>query len=117
MQIPDELQPALWGAICGAAAVAIVGFSWGGWVTSSSAETTTKQKVSAAVVAALAPICAENFRRGKDATAQLVELKNAKAWEQGSFISKGGWAAMPGTATVDSAMASSCAERILASKP
>lgn len=117
MQLPDELQPALWGALCGAAAVAIVGFSWGGWVTSSASETLAKQKSSAAVIAALAPICVANFRRANDATAKLVELKNAKSWEQGTFISKGGWAAMPGTETVDSAMASSCAERILAAKP
>ena len=48
MQLPDELQPALWGALCGAAAVAIVGFSWGGWVTSSTSETLAKQNVTIA---------------------------------------------------------------------
>ncbi len=117
MQLPDELQPALWGVVCGAAAVAIIGFSWGGWVTSSTSDALVKQKVSSAVVAALAPICVDNFNRGKDAAAQLVELKKAKSWEQGTFVSKGGWAAMPGTAAVDTATANSCAEMLVAAKP
>ncbi len=76
-----------------------------------------KQQVSKAVVAALAPICVDNFNRGKDASSQLAELKKAKSWEQGTFVSKGGWAAMPGTASVDTAMANSCAEMLVAAKP
>ncbi len=38
MNIPIETKPALWGAAGGAVVLAIVGFSWGGWVTSSTAE-------------------------------------------------------------------------------
>ena len=33
MNVPSYLKPALTGAVIGAAALAIVGFSWGGWVT------------------------------------------------------------------------------------
>ena len=57
MQIPMELKPAFWGAVGGAAALAIVGFSWGGWVTANTADTNAKQRSEKAVVAALAPIC------------------------------------------------------------
>ena len=117
MQIPAEVKPAFWGAVCGAAALALVGFNWGGWVTGGAAETLATQRASKAVIAALAPICVENFRNGQDATAQLVELKKAKSWEQGSFVSKGGWAKMPGAATVDTSMANTCAEMIVAAKP
>jgi hypothetical protein len=39
------------------------GFSWGGWVTNISAERTAKTRTEAAVVAALAPICANHFRQ------------------------------------------------------
>ena len=116
MQIPSEVTPAVWGAVCGAAAVALIGFNWGGWVTGSNAESMASQRASKAVIAALAPICVQNFQRGKDATDQLVELKKVKSWEQGTFITKGGWAAMPGTASVDSGMANSCAEMIIAAK-
>src|SRR6202007_1926475 len=86
------VKPALWGAAGGAAALAIVGFNWGGWVTGGTAETIAKQRDSTAVWAALAPICVDNFQRGKDAQTQLVELKKVNSWEQASFVTKGGWA-------------------------
>ncbi len=116
MEMPSQLMPTLWGAVGGAAALAFFGFSYGGWVTGTTAETLASQRASKAVVAALAPICVENFNRGKDAATQLAELRKAKSWEQGAFITKGGWAAMPGAAAVDSAMATSCAEMIVGNK-
>ena len=39
MNIPIETKPALWGAAGGAVAAAIIGFTWGGWVTGGKAET------------------------------------------------------------------------------
>lgn len=116
MEIPAQVSPAFWGAVGGAAAVAFIGFNFAGWVTAGTAETLASQRASKAVVAALAPICADNFKRAKDASTQLVELKKAESWKQGDFVSKGGWAAIPGIATVDSAMATSCAEMIIGSK-
>lgn len=96
--------------------MAFIGFNFGGWVTAGTSETLASQRASKAVVAALAPICVDNFKRAKDASAQLAELKKADSWKQGEFVLKGGWAAIPGIATVDSAMASSCAEMIIGSK-
>lgn len=116
MEIPSQVSPAFWGAIGGAAAVAFIGFNFAGWVTPGTAETMASQRASKAVVAALAPICADNFKKAKDASTQLVELKKAESWKQGEFVLKGGWAAIPGVATVDSAMATSCAEMIIGSK-
>lgn len=43
----------LWGAAAGAAALAVVGFSWGGWVTGGNAEAMTLKRSQAAVVAVL----------------------------------------------------------------
>ncbi len=37
MQVPSETKPALWGAAGGAIALAIVGFTWGGWMTTGTA--------------------------------------------------------------------------------
>ena len=116
MPLPVELKPAIWGAIGGAVALAITGFSWGGWVTAGTAETLGKQKAASAVTAALAPICADSFRRGKDAPEKLAELKKVSSWEQATFIEKGGWAKMPGTEAIDSGTARACAEMILAAK-
>lgn len=116
MEMPTNFKPTLLGAIGGAAVLAIVGFSWGGWVTASTAEMQAKQKASSAVVAVLAPICADNFKRGKDASAQLIELKKASTWERGTFVEKGGWATIPGVAAVDTEMARACAALITTDK-
>jgi hypothetical protein len=44
MKLPIETKPALWGAAGGAIALAIVGFSWGGWVTGKKAETSAAER-------------------------------------------------------------------------
>jgi hypothetical protein len=107
------VKPALWGAAAGAVALAIVGFSWGGWVTGGTAETLAKNSAATAVVAALTPICVEKFRQAADASANLAEMKKATySWEQGRFVEKGGWATMPGSTEPNSAVARACAETL-----
>lgn len=85
-------------------------------MTTSAAEILAKDRVSKAVIASLAPICLDNFRRSKDASSQLVELKKVSSWEQAGFVEKGGWAKMPGVTNTDTAMARACAELIVADK-
>jgi len=111
MKIPVETKPALWGAVGGAIAAAIIGFSWGGWVTGGTAEADATQRANAAVVAALAPVCVERFQGGADATANLAALRKVDSWSQGDFIEKGGWAAARGSKPNDqlSAVAKACA--------
>jgi hypothetical protein len=43
----SQLKPALWGAVAGAGALAIVGFTWGGWVTGGKADVLARQQVEA----------------------------------------------------------------------
>jgi hypothetical protein len=52
-----------------------VGFNWGGWTLGSTVEKVAKEQADTAVVAALAPICVDQFRQAEDATANLSELK------------------------------------------
>src|SRR5687768_12791607 len=110
MQIPAETKPALWGAAGGAAALAIIGFTWGGWVTAGTAEQNAKRQADTAVVTALAPICVDKFQKTADATAKLAELKATSSWQQSSYVEKGGWATMPGATSPDSSVARACAE-------
>jgi hypothetical protein len=111
MKIPVETKPALWGAVGGAVASAIIGFSWGGWVTGGTAESDATQRANAAVVAALAPVCVERFQGAADVAANLAALKKVDSWSQGEFIEKGGWATVPGSKAPDqlSAVAKACA--------
>jgi hypothetical protein len=116
MRIPAEIKPAIWGAAGGAIALAILGFSWGGWVTGGTAEALAKQRASRAVVSALAPICVDSFQRQPDAAASLAELKKASSWQQGVYVEKGGWATMPGSSSADTAVAKACADTLASGK-
>ena len=111
MKLPVETKPALWGIAGGAIAAAIVGFSWGGWVTASTAAADATQRANAAVVVALAPVCVERFQRATDVSANLAALTKVDSWSRGDFIEKGGWATMPGSKAPEpmSAVAKACA--------
>jgi hypothetical protein len=111
MKVPIETKPALWGVAIGAVALAIVGFSWGGWTTGGKAESAALTRANEAVVGALAPVCVDKFQRAGDAPANLAALKKVDTWSQGDFVEKGGWAAVPGTHSTErvSAVAKACA--------
>lgn len=111
MNIPVETKPVLWGIAGGAVALAIVGFTWGGWTTGGKAETAALMRVNDAVVVALAPVCVDKFQRAADAPANLIALRKVETWSQGDFVEKGGWATVPGTHSAErvSAVAKACA--------
>jgi len=112
MKIPVETKPALWGIAGGAVAAAIVGFTWGGWVTGGRADADATQRANTAVVAALAPVCVERFQRAPDAATNLEAMKKLDAWARSGFVEKGGWTTAPGAKPPDqlSAIASACAQ-------
>ena len=116
MKIPVETKPALWGFAGGAIAAAIIGFTWGGWVTGGKAEETALQRANAAVVTALAPVCVERFQRTPEAAANLAALKKTESWSQGDFVEKGGWAAPAGSKPSDhtASVAKACATLLAA---
>ena len=113
MQVPSILQGEsltrlLQGAFAGFLATVVIGFTWGGWTLGSTAKEMAEKNASAAVVAVLAPICAEKFRQGAEATANLAELKKVNSWMQDSYIEKGGWATFPGMTSPDRGVAQAC---------
>jgi hypothetical protein len=75
MQVPSETKPTLWGAAGGAVALAIVGFTWGGWMTTGTANKLAEERADSAVVAVLTPICVEKFQQNGDAIANLAALR------------------------------------------
>src|SRR3990170_4727217 len=88
MQVSTSIKPALWGAVGGAVAAMIIGFSWGGWVTGGTAgqmETTSAKNAS---VLALTPLCVAKGELQQD---QLVALKKESSWSRGDFVTKAGW--------------------------
>jgi len=111
MKIHAGIKPGLWGAVIGAIAMTIVGFSGLGWTLGSTAEQMASTRAEAATVAALAPVCVARFQAQADAPTKLTELKKISAsWDQESFIEKGGWATTPGSDKPNSAVAGACAD-------
>lgn len=105
----DSLTRLLQGAAIGAAATMIVGFNWGGWMLGGTARALADTSARSAVVAAIAPICVDQFQSNANAVTNLVDLKKTNSWQQASFVEKGGWAMMPGSKVVDSGVAQACA--------
>jgi hypothetical protein len=112
MKSHPALKPALWGAVAGAVAISVIGFSAMGWTLGSTAERMAADRTESAIVRVLAPICVEKFQQQANSAAKLIEFKKAASWDQRAVIEKGGWATPPGTETMNSAVANACAEKI-----
>ncbi len=93
MELPPILQGdsstrLLQGAALGIILTAGIGFTWGGWTLGSTAKTMAERSATSAVVAALAPICVDQFQRATDAPANLVELKKISSLAAERFRGK-----------------------------
>ena len=114
MNTPEWLQPALYGAAAGAAAIAIAGFSWGGWMTGTSAKKMASETARLEVVAALVPICLEQSKQDPQVTQTLAELKDTTGYKRNEMLMKAGWATMPGSTDPNRTVASACMEKLAA---
>ena len=114
MQTPKWLKPGLYGAACGAAALAVIGFSWGGWVTGGTARTMASDQSKAEVVTALSLICVDQSKRDPQLAERVAAIKTASSWNRSDLVLKNGWATMPGTAEGNSQVAKDCADKITA---
>lgn len=115
MQFPEWLKPGIWGAIIGAAAIAIVGFSAGWVVTSGTAQERAQMKADKAVIASLTPICVAKFK-GQPQTAQtthLAALQKEDSWERGDYVEEQGWATLPGSQEPNDEVAEACSSALL----
>ncbi len=111
MKLTPKIESTLWGAAGGAAALALIGFVFGGWVTGGKAAEMARQQSEKAVITALAPICADKFRLASNAKENLGKLNAISySWEKGTYVSQGGWATLPGSAEPSQGVAQACAE-------
>lgn len=113
LKLTPRIEAVMWGAVGGAACLAIVGFGFGGWTTGGKAAELAQQKADKAVVAALAPICVEKFQHANGANEHLGKLNAISyTWEKGTYISQGGWATLPGSKEPHAGVAQACAEML-----
>src|SRR5215213_8599676 len=97
MQTPNWLKPGLHGVACGAVALAIVGFSWGGWVTGGMAKQIASNQARTDTAAALSLICEDQAKRDPQMVEKVAALKSADSWKRSDLVMTNGWATMPGS--------------------
>lgn len=107
MKLPIWTKPALTGAAVGAVALAIVGFSWAGWVTASAAKDMAGKASNAAVAQALLPYCVEQAGTAENAVA-LEGLKAATSYSRKGMVEKAGWATPLGAEKPNGDLAQAC---------
>ena len=120
MQLPSMLQGEslkrlLQGAAAGAVATMFVGFYWAGWSLGSTADKMAKERSDLAVVAALAPVCADKFRALPDAQAKQVALSKIDSWRRRDEFPKE-LVTLPGETYPNSALVDACYALLLAPK-
>ena len=109
----EKIKQGLWSAAGGAVVLAVIGFTWGGWVTGGTAQKMAEEMAENAVVDRLAPICVEQFNQGSEKAQKLKELKETGTWQRVDYIAEQGWATMPGEKEFDRKVADKCAEMIM----
>lgn len=114
MKMPEWLKPGIYGGLVGAIALAIVGFSWGGWMTGGGAEKMAMSQAKTEVVAALVPICLEQSKQDPALTRTMATLKDASNYKRNGLLMDAGWATMPGSTEPNSQVASACMEALAA---
>ena len=112
MQLPSYVKPGLWGAVAGAVAISIVGFSYLGWTTSTTAEKLAQDKANTAVVAALVPFCVLKAQTDPN-LATLTKFKaEQSSYSRSDIVMKAGWATLGSQTTGSDALARACAETL-----
>ncbi len=120
MQMPsivqgESLKRLLQGATAGAVATIFIGFNWGGWSLSSTADKMAKERSDLAVVAALAPVCADKFRAQPDAAAKTIALSKIDSWKRADEFPKES-VTLPGETEPSSALVDACYVLLMAPK-
>jgi hypothetical protein len=88
----------------------LVGFTWGGWVTASSAQKSATIVANDAMVQRLSSICVAQFQQDPANAEKLVEMQAASSYQQGSYVKDQGWSIMPGDEQSDTKVATACAK-------
>lgn len=114
MSDKSRVAPAIYGACVGAVAVAIIGFTWGGWVTGGTATKMADQAAEAATVASLTPYCLAKSRSDPGAAAVLAELDSATSYNRRGIVEKAGWATPLGAERPSRDLASACEKALAA---
>ena len=108
MKLPVWTKPAAYGAVAGAAILAVVGFNWGGWTTAGAASDLARKQAVAAIVEVLTPYCLERAASDPNATILMAEFAAASGSSKLSVVEKAGWATPLGAESPHRELARAC---------
>ena len=120
MQVPsilqgESLKRLLQGAVVGAIVTILIGFNWGGWSLGSTADRMATEQSKLAVVAVLAPVCADKFRAQPDSAAKTIALSKVYPWNRAKDFPKE-IVTLPGETEPNSALVDACYALLLVPK-
>jgi hypothetical protein len=114
MKIPSATKPALWGAACGAVAMAVVGFAGLGWTSARGARQMADGQARDAVTAAMVPFCVAKAQGDAD-PARLAKLRaETSSYSRSELVRSAGWSTLPGLPGGDYSLAMACSDRLMA---
>lgn len=115
MQNMAWIKPAIWGAVGGAAAFAILAFSAGWIVTNTTAKDMADRQTEKAVIASLTPICVAKFNSEPmtEKSTHLAKLQDTDSWSRDEYVADHGWATFAGAKEANDDVATACAQELL----
>lgn len=108
MNIPEWTKPGIYGAIVGAVAISILGFTWGGWTTSSNAEEMAQSFADGEVTMAMVPVCMDLSAADPERLTKLATVRDATGYGRSKAMMDTGWATLPGSDAPDRDLAEAC---------
>lgn len=108
MNTPEWLKPGIYGALIGAVFVGIVGFTWGGWVTGSSANKMAMSMAHDDVISALVPVCVDMSRSDAGRASKIATIEEASSYQKRNALMETGWATVPGAEEPNRDLAQAC---------
>lgn len=108
MNMPVWLKPGIYGAVVGAVVVSLVGFSWGGWVSGSTASDRATAMARKSVVTAMVPVCLDMAHSDQASADKMQTIRAAETYKRRDALMATGWATMPGTDAPNRDIAQAC---------
>ena len=112
MNIPEWTKPGVYGALVGAVAVSILGFTWGGWTTAGGAQEMADSFAAEQVTLAMVPVCLGLSEADADRVEILATLRETSNFQRRNAMMETGWATLPGTEAPSRDLAAACLEEL-----
>jgi hypothetical protein len=111
--VPVTKTTVFWACLASILLTMLLGFTWGGWVRSSTAQRAADLAARDAIVNRLATICVSQFNQDPAKDQKLPELQATSSFQRGGYVTEQGWATMPGEEATDRRVADACATQLL----